>query len=119
MCTMDYVDAVLFRNRWEAVENIEGYMMGSAGSPVSQETFPRRRQSKSRVQTSEAACQTPCEWLQSSPSKEVKELEPRRAPELKRSLDTGTKPPGPKTRPKIVQCNPIADRLMCSCHVRS
>ena len=93
MCTMDYVDAVLFRNRWEAVENIEGYMMGSAGSPVSQETFPRRRQSKSRVQTSEAACQTPSEWLTSASPKEANEAERSRAEPRKRCSDIGTKAP--------------------------
>ena len=35
MCTMDYVDAVLFQLRWETIADRDGYFMGLYDKPYS------------------------------------------------------------------------------------
>ena len=94
--TSDYVNAILRIGTWEEFEDTEGYFLGlfalrssSATSP-----FPAARPNERR--SSEAACQTPSEWLLSSPPIEVKEAVPEAAPKRKVTLRPGMNRPRPK-----------------------
>ena len=93
---MDYVDAVLFQNRWEAVDDIDAYMMEGSGSPPSRETSPEPDLVDPRRTFADKGCQTPAEWLNSSPSDEAKEAVPEDAPKRKITLRPGTNRPRPR-----------------------
>ena len=98
MCTMDYVTHILFRNRWEAVNCINDYMMGIADTEEDISYFPEPEPDCNSVLTCETGTQTPSEWWTNRPAQQPSQEERRRAEPLQRTLEIGTTSPNPKIR---------------------
>ena len=86
--TSDYVTHVLFQLAWEAVEDLDDYMMGVTDTPESSDNDSDDREWERTCNSCDFACQTPKSWLAPRAAEEPKEAEPRRAPERKVTLGT-------------------------------
>ena len=91
--TSDYVTHVLFQLRWEAVEDLDDYMMGVSDMPESSDDDSDDGELERTCSSCDIACQTPIYWLASRAAQEPKEPAPGRAPPRNMSLEPGMTTP--------------------------
>ena len=105
--TSDYVIAVLFRLRWEAVDCIDDYMMGVYDITESYEDVSDEPELPSTSRCSEVSCQTPKSWLFLQQAQERKEAKPERAPPRNRPLEPGMTTPRIENRVPVDLLRPL------------